>query len=181
MTDNTPYPQHGDTQIREHTNILHHNMLSGGWASFYPTIAVPTVKFMKLHDEAVIPTRGTNGAACFDLTALFGLDLVPWKTSVIKTGIGIMLPAGHVGLVCSRSGLAVKGVSVQNAPGVIDEDYTGEIKVILHNSAPFNYMVNAGDRIAQLMVVPLPKVNAEVVDYLPNIGRGANGLGSTGV
>ena len=190
MSDHTPYPAHSQSHSVVHTGkitdaeaaTIKHHLAYGDWQSFYPVPHVPTVKFMKLDSGAVIPTRATPGSACFDLHAFDAVYLGRTDTRVVSTGIGIMIPAGHVGLVCSRSGLAAKGVCVLNAPGVIDEDYTGEIRVILHNSRGSGpYEVAKGDRVAQLMVVPLPNVNFEVVDYLPNLGRGSAGLGSTGV
>jgi dUTP pyrophosphatase len=107
----------------------------------------------------------------------------------ISTGIAIELPPGHVGLICSRSGLAHKnGLQVLNAPGVIDEDYRGELKIILARH-PFSpqwpseeiFMIEPGMRIAQLMVLPLPQLTVVEVTDLSTTERAANGLGSTGV
>lgn len=149
-----------------------------------------TLKFKRLTSTAILPTRATAGAACFDLYA----DERAWVDDMrtrrtISTGIAIELPPGHVGLVCSRSGLAHKqGLHVLNAPGVIDEDYRGEIKVILARH-PFSpqwpsediFMIEPGMRIAQLMILPLPQLAVVEDTSLSTTERGANGLGSTGV
>lgn len=149
-----------------------------------------TLKFKRLTSTAILPTRATTGAACFDLYA----DERAWVDDMrtrrtIGTGIAIELPPGHVGLICSRSGLAAKhGLQVLNAPGVIDEDYRGELKIILARH-PFSpqwpsediFMIEPGMRIAQLMVLPLPQLTVVEVTDLSTTERAANGLGSTGV
>ncbi len=151
---------------------------------------VRTLKFKRLTSTAILPTRATAGAACFDLYA----DEQQWLDDMrtrrtVGTGIAIELPPGHVGLVCSRSGLAAKeGIHVLNAPGVIDEDYRGEIKIILARQpfspqwpSPDIFMIEPGMRIAQLMVLPLPQLEVVEIDDLTTTERGASGLGSTGV
>lgn len=150
----------------------------------------PTVKFMKLTDSAHTPMRATTGAACYDLFAHDTVCLDDMRTNkVVGTGIAIELPPGYVGLVCSRSGLAAKeGVFVLNAPGVIDEDYRGEIKVIL-GRLPYTpqwpseryTMIEPGMRIAQLMIMPLIHLPIVEVTDLTTTARGEGGLGSTGV
>ena len=150
---------------------------------------VRTLKFKRLTSTAILPTRATAGAACFDLYA----DEQQWLDDMrtrrtVGTGIAIELPPGHVGLVCSRSGLAAKeGIHVLNAPGVIDEDYRGEIKIILARqpfspqwSSPDIIMIESGMRIAQLMILPLPQLTVEEVTDLSTTGRGDGGFGSTG-
>lgn len=151
---------------------------------------VRTLRFKRLTESAIIPTRATEGAACFDLYA----DEQQWLDDMrtrrtVGTGIAIELPPGHVGLICSRSGLAAKeGVFVVNAPGIIDEDYRGELKVTL-GRLPFTpqwpsetiFMIEPGMRIAQLMILPLPQLAVEQVTILTTTTRGANGFGSTGV
>ena len=151
---------------------------------------VRTLKFKRLTSTAILPTRATAGAACFDLYA----DEQQWLDDMrtrrtVGTGIAIELPPGHVGLVCSRSGLAAKeGIHVLNAPGVIDEDYRGEIKIILARQpfspqwpSPDIVMIESGMRIAQLMILPLPQLTIEEVTDLTTTERGDGGLGSTGV
>lgn len=149
-----------------------------------------TLKFKRLTSTALLPTRATAGAACFDLYADERAWLDDMRTRrTISTGIAIELPRGHVGLVCSRSGLAHKeGLQVLNAPGVIDEDYRGELKVILARH-PFSpqwpsediFMIEPGMRIAQLMILSLPQLAVVEDTSLSTTERGANGLGSTGV
>lgn len=149
----------------------------------------PTVKFKKLTPEAHLPMKATIGAACYDLFASNTVCLDDMRTcKVIGTGIAIELPPGYVGLVCSRSGLAAKeGVFVLNAPGVIDEDYRGEIKVIL-GRLPYTpqwpseqyTMIEPGMRIAQLMIMPVTQLAVEEVTELTTTARGEGGLGSTG-
>jgi dUTP pyrophosphatase len=151
---------------------------------------VGTLKFKRLTDTARLPTRATAGAVCFDLYADERCWLDDMRTRrTVPTGIAIELPPGHAALVCSRSGLAHKeGIQVLNAPGVIDEDYRGEIKVIL-GRMPFSpqwpsediFMIERGDRIAQLMIIPIPQFEVVEVTDLSTTERGAGGLGSTGV
>jgi dUTP pyrophosphatase len=151
---------------------------------------IATIKFKRLTESAILPTRATEGAACFDLYAneLHIIDDMRTRRTV-GTGIAIELPPGHVGLVCSRSGLAAKeGLFVVNAPGIIDEDYRGELKVILGRLAytpqwpdPAIFSIEPGMRIAQLMIMPLPQLQVEEVGELSTTARGQGGLGSTGV
>jgi dUTP pyrophosphatase len=151
---------------------------------------IATIKFKRLTESAILPTRATEGAACFDLYAneLHIIDDMRTRRTV-GTGIAIELPPGHVGLVCSRSGLAAKeGLFVVNAPGIIDEDYRGELKVILGRLAytpqwpdPDIFSIEPGMRIAQLMIMPLPQLQVEEVGELSTTARGQGGLGSTGV
>lgn len=149
------------------------------------------IQFRRLDPEARLPTRATAGAACYDLYAVEDVVLKHYRpVTVVGTGIAVQLPPGHVGLVCSRSGLAAKDkVFVLNAPGVIDEDYQGELKVILSylpddhawpNMAPLVYP--KGSRIAQLLVMPVPQLQVEEVsEFATQTIRGEAGLGSTGV
>ena len=150
---------------------------------------VRTLKFKRLTESAIIPTRATEGAACFDLYA----DEQQWLDDMrtrrtVGTGIAVELPPGHVGLICSRSGLAAKeGIFVVNAPGIIDEDYRGELKVAL-GRLPFTpqwpsetiFLIEPGMRIAQLMIMPLPQLAVEETTDLTTTTRGASGFGSSG-
>lgn len=149
----------------------------------------PVVKFKLLHDKAQMPVRATDGAACWDLVAGEEAYLSPsicFRT--IGTGVAVELPPNHVGLVCSRSGLASKeGVFVLNAPGIIDEDYRGELKVVLAKLPGNvvwpdmeNWLVLPGLRIAQFMVLPRPALSVLQVQSLSETARGAKGFGSTG-
>ena len=131
------------------------------------------------------PTRATAGSAAYDLryTPTDGDSVIvsPNDAEVLPTGLSIELPEGYAALVCSRSGLAAKhGIQVLNAPGVIDSDYRGEIGVILHNTGNDNVIFRAGDRIAQLLIVPVLSVDWVSVDALGETDRGNGGFGSTG-
>lgn len=148
------------------------------------------LKFQKLTPTAMLPTKATTGAACYDLYSDEDAYLDDTRTfRIIRTGIAMELPPGYAGLVCSRSGLAAKdGMFVLNAPGIIDEDYRGELKVVL-GRMPFTpqwpsdkiFEVRPGMRIAQLLVVALPQLYLTVTDNLSASERGNNGFGSTGV
>ena len=149
----------------------------------------PILKFKRLTETAILPTRATEGAACFDLYADEKQWLDDMRTrQLVGTGIAIELPPGHVGMICSRSGLAAnEGIFVVNAPGIIDEDYRGELKVTL-GRLPFTpqwpsesiFLIEPGMRIAQLMILPLPQLAVEETAYLTTTVRAAGGFGSTG-
>lgn len=116
-----------------------------------------------------------------------GLDLyaahdaiVTGETVLIPTGVAVAVPDGCVGLVCPRSGLSKYGVTVANAPGVVDSGYRGELMVRLTTTSATPYPVHRGDRIAQLLVVPILRPEVTVVERLDNTERGTNGFGSTG-
>jgi dUTP pyrophosphatase len=135
---------------------------------------------IKLTDGAKAPQRATAGAAALDLVALEPVNIPAGRTGKVRTGLHIECPEGFAALVCSRSGLASKGITVANAPGIVDSDYRGEVCVILHNRTRKGYTVQAGDRVAQLMIVPVLRPEFEVVDELSDTERGAGGFGSTG-
>lgn len=136
----------------------------------------------RLRPDARLPERAYDGDAGLDLSACERVELPPGGRAVVGTGIAVAIPAGHAGLVVPRSGLAARhGLGKVNAPGLIDEGYRGEVKVILLNTdrdEPF--VVEPGMRIAQLVVVELPQVELVEVDELPPSERGAGGLGSSG-
>lgn len=132
-----------------------------------------------------VPKMQTAGAAGCDLQAAVAneevLTILPGKWALVPCGFAISLPEGFEAQVRPRSGLAAKfGVTVLNAPGTIDADYRGEIKVILinHGEAPFE--IRRGDRIAQMVVAAVTQVRFEVATSLQDTGRGADGFGSTG-
>jgi dUTP pyrophosphatase len=135
---------------------------------------------------AAIPSYATGGAAGLDLCAAVEapVTLRPGERAAVPTGLAIALPPGHEGQVRPRSGLAARhGVTVLNAPGTIDEDYRGEVKVLLVNLGQSAYTVERGDRVAQLVVAPVTRVDVvEVasVDALGATARGDGGFGSTG-
>ena len=129
-----------------------------------------------------LPAYAQPGDAGADLRSTEDVTLRPGERRVVGTGVRIALPDGHVGLVTPRSGLAAKaGLSIVNAPGVIDSGYRGEVKVCLVNLDPERDVVlAAGDRIAQLVVVPFVRATFEPVDALDETVRGDGGYGSTG-
>ena len=128
-----------------------------------------------------LPSRGTPDAAGFDLRSDVDAVIRPGERTLIQTGFAVAIPHGWVGLVCPRSGLALKhGITVLNAPGIIDADYRGELGVILLNLGDMRFQVNRGDRIAQLVVVLASSREIEEVEDLDATERGAGGFGSTG-
>lgn len=136
-----------------------------------------------LHPDAQAPTRGRDGDAGYDLRSVEGFVLSPGERRLVPTGIAIAVPEGVAGLVLPRSGLAARhGVTTLNAPGLIDPNYRGEVKVILHNAAAEPYEVQPGDRIAQLLLTPYWAPAMRTVDQLPDApdDRGADGFGSSG-
>lgn len=130
----------------------------------------------------VVPAFAHPGDAGADLIAAEGVRLGPGERALVGTGVRIALPEGYAAFVMPRSGLAAKhGVTVVNAPGTVDAGYRGEIKVALLNTDRTEaYEVSAGDRIAQLVVLPIPPVRFVPVDDLPASVRGEGGFGSTG-
>lgn len=133
-----------------------------------------------------LPSRATAGSAGFDLRAKVYEPVIirPLSRMLIPTGFALEIPPGWCGMVCPRSGMALRqGITVLNAPGIIDADYRGEIGVILANTDPFeSLVVNHGDRIAQLVLVPGATVAVlEEVTDLDDTARGAGGFGSSGV
>jgi dUTP pyrophosphatase len=140
------------------------------------------VAFTRLRADAILPQRAHPGDAGLDLTAVEPLHLDPRGRAAVPTGLAVAIPPGFAGLVVPRSGLARRyGVTVANAPGLIDAGYRGELQVILVNLSDEAHHIAPGDRIAQLVVVPVSVAAAVEVDELPpSDGRGDGGFGSTG-
>lgn len=142
------------------------------------------LKIKKIRTDAILPTRGSNGAAGLDLYAYLDepLTLEPRGLYKVPTGVAIALPDKNtVGLVFARSGLGMKhGISLSNAVGVIDSDYRGELIVGLSNLSSVPYTLAPGERFAQLVVMPVFPMDLEETDDLGETQRGAGGLGSTG-
>lgn len=133
--------------------------------------------------SGVLPVYATAGSAGMDITAALAEPMIlePGAIAMIPTGIAIALPQGFECQVRSRSGLAAKhGIFALNAPGTIDSDYRGEIKVILANSGKSSYAIQPGERIAQLVIARYETVRWELVDSLDETERGTGGFGSTG-
>jgi dUTP pyrophosphatase len=140
------------------------------------------LKFQKLHPDAIAPTRATSGAAGYDLHSVEGYVLTPGHRVVVSTGLRITLPTGTYGRVAPRSGLAVKhGLDV--GAGVVDPDYTGELKVVLFNHDPTQtFVIRPGYRIAQLILESfMTTVVKEVFEASEATERGEAGFGSTGL
>ena len=141
------------------------------------------VQIMRLAHAAdlAIPSYATAGAAGMDLRSSESLTIKPHARALVATGIAIALPHGFEGQVRPRSGLAVKhGVTVLNAPGTIDCDYRGEIKVPLINHGDDDFVIVRGDRIAQMVIAPAPQAILEEVSSLDETYRGTGGFGSSG-
>ena len=136
-----------------------------------------------LDPRAKLPAYGSPDAAGADLYALTAgpVTIAPGQTVLIHTGLALAIPQGHVGLVCARSGLAAKeGLAPANKVGVIDADYRGELMVALHNHSGEERVVEDGQRVAQLVVVPYLTARFTPADELDGTARGAGGFGSTG-
>ena len=143
----------------------------------------PRVRFRRLRPDAVVPRYMTPGAAGMDLCAAIdeALELGPGERAAVGTGLALAIPAGFEGQVRPRSGLAREhGVTVANAPGTIDSDYTGHVQVLLVNLGRAAVRIEPGQRIAQLVIAPVVQAELEEVDALPETSRGAGGFGSTG-
>ena len=132
----------------------------------------------KNHDDAIIPKRGSEQAAGYDLYTIDEGRLIPKQTRLFDTGISFTVPEGTYGRIAPRSGLSKKGILV-NA-GVVDRDYTGPVKVMLHNLSDDMYQVKKNDRIAQLIIEKIATPVIEEVGSLEETDRGDGGFGSTG-
>lgn len=145
------------------------------------------VKYEKIHPDAKTPTQATHGSAGFDLFSVEEVHLYPGETRIIHTGIKVELPLGHLMYISSKGGPAGKNdVFVLNSPGLLDQDYRGEIIVILHKAVSYRdqgipYVIKVGQKIAQFVVLPYPQVTLTecVVDM--NTERCEGKLGSTGL
>ena len=143
------------------------------------------------YKDAKLPTRGSEKAAGYDLYACIpkedlkegenGITIAPHTTQMISTGISVEVPDGYFGAIFARSGLATKrGLRPANCVGVCDSDYRGEYIVALHNDSDEERIVENGERIAQLVIMPYMSVEFDEVDELSDTERGAGGFGSTG-
>jgi dUTP pyrophosphatase len=167
------------------------------------------VKIKRLHPDAVIPQYATPGAAGFDLVAVEDVIIAPGETAKVRTGLAFELPPGYELQIRPRSGISEKTkLRVSNAPGTVDEDFRGEVAVLIDNVTPptsytkpylygidgkvaikedneqfplFTYIIRKGDRIAQGVLAPVYRAAFEVADELSETERGAGGFGSSGV
>ena len=137
------------------------------------------MKVKKLAYEARLPTRGSGGAVGYDLYSIDTVVIPPRHRALLSTGIAVVLPPGVYGRVAPRSSLALK-YGIQVGAGVIDPDYTGEVKVILFNHGHADFEVNKGDRIAQLILEKCDTPEVVEIGLLEETERGSGGFGSTG-
>ena len=141
------------------------------------------VLIKKLDQAVKLPEYKTNGASGMDLLAFIEkpINLKPKTSSLVPTGLSVAFSEEYEIQIRPRSGLAAKNnISVLNTPGTIDSDYRGEIKVIIYNHGEKDFIINSGDRIAQMILAPVAKIELEEIDNLPETIRGEGGFGSTG-
>ncbi len=135
----------------------------------------------RLREDAVLPDHAYAGDAGLDLAACERVELGPGERAVVGTGLAVAIPEGHAGFVQPRSGLAAQhGLTIVNAPGLVDSGYRGELRVVLLNTDRKEaFVVEPGMRIAQLVVLQLPRLELREVGELPDSERGARGFGSS--
>ena len=140
------------------------------------------LEFARLRPDAVLPTRAYEGDAGLDLYSVEDAELAPGARASLGTGIAVAIPDGHAGLVLPRSGLAARhGIALVNAPGLIDEGYRGELRVLLLNTdREAAFEIAAGDRIAQLLLVAVAQAQVVEVSALAQSAREGRGFGSSG-
>jgi len=139
------------------------------------------VQVVRLRAEATLPGRAYVGDAGLDLATCERLELAPGERAVVPTGLAVAIPEGFAGFVQPRSGLAARhGIAVVNSPGLIDSGYRGELRVVLLNTDRERaFLAEQGERIAQLVVLPVPELELIEVDELPGTERGVRGFGSS--
>ena len=137
------------------------------------------LSFKSLHPDSLLPTRGSLSAAGLDLYSIEDVQLAPNERRLVRTGLAVAIPDGHYGRIAPRSGLATKnGIDV--LAGVIDSDYRGEIKCLLHNAGEEVVELPAQTKVCQLIIEKIITPTAQWTDDLPDTNRGAGGFGSTG-
>jgi dUTP pyrophosphatase len=138
--------------------------------------------FQVLHAEARVPSAAHEHDAGLDLRSVEACTIAPGDRALVPVGLAVEIPPGHAGLVLPRSGLAARhGITILNAPGLVDAGYRGELKVALLNTDRHEpFPIEIGDRIAQLVIVALPAVQPVLADELSHSARGEGGFGSTG-
>ena len=140
------------------------------------------IDIKKLHEDAVIPTYGTEGAAGFDFYSVDDFVVDPGKTVIVKTGLAVAVPVGYYLAVVPRSGVSAKtGIRIANSPGTVDAEYRGEVGVIVTNTSNDTFTIDKGYRIAQGIILPYFQAQFNLVDELDETARGAGGFGHTGV
>ena len=152
-------------------------------ACYDDAVTTPRVQIRRLRPDAMLPRYQTADAAGMDLHAALDvpMQIAPGAVVAVPTGLAMAIPRGYEGQVRPRSGLAANhAVTIVNAPGTIDSDYSGELKVLLINHGREVFTIEHGHRIAQLVIAPLAQAELVEVDELPKTERGAGGFGSTG-
>ena len=140
-----------------------------------------TILKVKAEDEKLVPKHANEGDAGLDLRAKEPVLIEPGKTGRVGTGLKMAIPEGYFGMVAPRSGLAAKhGITMANTPGIVDSGYRGEVKLPLHNLSNRPYVVEEGERVAQMILVPYISAKCRQVDDLGETERGTGGFGSTG-
>lgn len=140
------------------------------------------VAVRRLRPEARVPKQAYDGDAGLDLAACDHLVLDPGERGIVDTGLAVEIPEGYAGFVQPRSGLAARhGIGIVNSPGLIDSGYRGEVRVVLLNTGDEAFAVEPGMRIAQLVIVPVPRVRVVEAEELAASDRGARGFGSSAV
>ena len=137
------------------------------------------IKVKRIHPEAKLPVYGHPGDAGFDLFACESLVLAPGEVRAVPTGIALAIPRGFVGLIWDKSGISLKGV--HKLAGVVDAGYRGEVRVVMANLGPAPYEIQAGMKIAQMLVQPVQETKIVEADSLDGTSRGEGGFGSTGL
>lgn len=139
------------------------------------------LRVVRMKESAILPTYGTEFSAGLDLYTPVDVFIAPNQTVIVDSGIAMEIPETHYGLMGPRSGWAIKkGLIVKNAPAIIDSDYRGELKIALLNISYVPISIEAGERIAQIAIVPYTRVQVQEVEELSSTIRGEGGLGSTG-
>ena len=144
---------------------------------------MPKVLIKKLNTKVELPVYKTTGASGMDLMAFIEkpIKIAPNSSSLVPTGLSVAFPDDYEIQIRPRSGLAAKNnITVLNTPGTIDSDYRGEIKIILFNHGKEDFLINNKDRVAQMILTPVIKMELEETDNLPDTLRGEGGFGSTG-
>ena len=140
------------------------------------------IKIKKLHENAIIPTNGSEYSAGYDLYSCVKEEIEPYTNKKIGIGLAMELPNGYFGAIFARSGLATNnGLRLSNCVGICDEDYLGEYIVALYNDSNETQVVNVGDRIAQLILLPYQQINFIECYELSKTTRGCGGFGHTGI
>ena len=139
------------------------------------------LEVLRVREDAVLPERAYAGDAGLDLTTCERLELAPGERAVVPTGVAVAIPEGYAGFVQPRSGLALRhGLGLVNSPGLIDSGYRGEIQVVLLNTdRERTFVAERGERIAQLVVLPVPELSVREVGELSASERGTRGFGSS--